>query len=403
MKTIIAGKKVLFGISGSIAVYKVAEWVRELHMAEAEVTVVMTDAATRFVAPLTLATLSGRRVFTGMFEPDAGEEVTHITLARDSDLFIIAPATAQTIAKLAHGLADDLLSALALVYRGRALVFPAMNSNMYCHRATQTNLDRLREFGYTVIEPGEGKLACGDEGVGRLVDWSIARESILSIFAPQDLEGQTVLITAGPTWEPLDPARHISNRSSGKMGYDLARTAKRRGANVVLISGPSSIQSVPGVNLVRVKTAMQMHDAVLEHYSHADIVVMAAAVSDYRPEQTMEQKVKKGGKSLELKMLPNPDILKKLGARKKKKNGRPVLVGFAAESKNHLEEGKRKLREKKLDLIVINDILGADTGFGSETNQVSLVDREYQLEKLPLLPKEVCADMIWDKIVKLLQ
>jgi len=403
MKTILAGRKILFGISGSIAVYKAAEWVRELRMAEAEVTVVMTDAATRFVAPLTLATLSGRRVYTEMFEPDAGEAMTHISLARDCDLFIIAPATAQTIAKLAHGLADDLLSTLALAYRGSLLVFPAMNSNMYCHTATQKNLSRLRDFGYTVIEPGEGKLACGDEGVGRLVDWRAARESILSIFAPQDLEGQTVLITAGPTWESFDPARHISNRSSGKMGYEMARTAKRRGANVVMISGPTSMASVPGINLIRVTTAMQMHDAVMEYYSQADIVVMAAAVSDYRPEKTMEQKVKKGGKFLELKMVPNPDILKKLGARRKKKNRRPLLVGFAAESKDHLEEGQRKLKEKKLDLIVINDILGADTGFGCDTNQVCLVDREYQLEKLPLLSKEVCADMIWDKIVRLLQ
>ena len=403
MKTMLTDKKILFGISGSIASYKAAEWVRDLHLAEAEVTVVMTDAATRFVTPLTLATLSGRRVYTGMFETDAGEEMTHISLARDCDLFIIAPATAHTIAKLAHGLADDLLSTLALAYRGQILVFPAMNSNMYCHAATQANLSRLGELGYTVIEPGEGRLACGDEGIGRLVAWSVARESILSVFAPQDLEGLTVIITAGPTWEPFDPARHIGNRSSGKMGVELARTAKRRGADVILISGPTSMASVPNIKLINITTAQQMHDAVMENYPHADIVVMAAAVSDYRPELTMAQKVKKGSKFLELKMKPNPDILKKLGARRKRKNGRPLLVGFAAESKNHLEEGRRKLKEKKLDLIVINDILGADTGFGSDTNQVSLIDREYQLEKLPLLSKEVCAGMIWDRIVKLLQ
>ena len=403
IKTMLTDKKILFGISGSIAAYKAAEWVRDLHLAEADVTVVMTDAATRFVTPLTLATLSGRRVYTGMFETDAGEEMTHISLARDCDLFIIAPATAQTIAKLAHGLADDLLSTLALAYRGNILVFPAMNSNMYCHAATQANLKRLSELGYSVIEPGEGKLACGDEGVGRLVDWSVARESILSAFSPQDLEGLTVLITAGPTWEPFDPARHIGNRSSGKMGFELARTAKRRGADVVLISGPTSMASVPNIKLINITTALQMHDAVMENYPHADIVVMAAAVSDYRPEQTMAQKVKKGDKFLEFKMKPNPDILKKLGAHRKKKNGRPLLVGFAAESKDHLEEGRRKLMEKKLDLIVINDILGADTGFGSDTNQISLIDREYELEKLPLLPKEDCADIIWDRIVKLLQ
>ena len=403
MKTILAGKRILFGISGSIAVYKAAEWIRELRRAEAEVRVVMTDAATRFIAPLTFATLSGKRVYTGMFEADAGEEMTHISLARDCDLYIIAPATAQTITKLAHGLADDLLSILALAYRGSVLVFPAMNSNMYCHAATQSNLRRLEELGYHVVSPGEGKLACGEEGVGRLVDWAIARESILSIFSPKDLKGQTVLITAGPTWEPFDPARHISNPSSGKMGYELARTAKRRGANVVLISGPTSMAADSGIELIRITTAMQMHNAVMEYYSQADIVVMAAAVSDYRPEKNLEQKVKKGRKSLELKLVSNPDILKKLGSQRKKKDKRPLLVGFAAESKDHLEEGQRKLKEKKLDLIVINDIVGTDTGFGSDTNQVFLLDREYELEKLPLLPKEVCADMIWDKIVKLLQ
>ena len=402
MKSILTNKKILFGISGSIAVYKAVEWVRELRLAEAEVTVVMTDAATRFVAPLTLATLSGRRVHTGMFEAGAGEEVTHISLARESDLFLIAPATARTIAKLAHGLADDLLSVLNLAYRGNVLVFPAMNSNMYCHAATQANLSRLKEMGYTVIAPGAGRLACGDEGVGRLVEWCVARESILSVFTPHDLTGQTVLITSGPTWEPFDPARHISNRSSGKMGYELAKTAKRRGAKVVLISGPTSLASIPDIKLIHVTSALQMHDAVMENYSHADIIVMAAAVSDYRPDQTEAQKGKKGGEKLEFKLVPNPDILKKLGARRKRKNGRPLLVGFAAESQDHIEEGKRKLKEKKLDLIVINDILGADTGFGSETNQVSLIDKEYQLERLPLLSKELCADMIWDRIVKLL-
>ena len=229
MRSILSNKKILFGISGSIAVYKAIEWVRELRLAEAEVTVVMTEAATRFVAPLTLATLSGKRVFTGMFEADAGEEVTHINLARDRDLFLIAPATAQTIAKLAHGLADDLLSALALAYRGNVLVFPAMNSNMFCHAATQANLSRITEMGYTVIAPGAGKLACGDEGVGRLVEWCNARESILSALSPQDLAGQTVLITAGPTWEPIDPARHLSNRSSGKWAMNLRKQQKDAG------------------------------------------------------------------------------------------------------------------------------------------------------------------------------
>jgi len=402
MKSLLADKKILFGISGSIAVYKAAEWVRELAKTGADVTVVMSDAATRFVSSLTFATLSGNRVYTGMFEPDAGENVTHINLARECDLFIIAPATAQTIAKLANGFADNLLSSLALASRAKMLVFPAMNSNMYCHAATQANLARLKEYEYSIIEPEEGILACGDEGVGRLVEWGVAREAILSSFTPQDLKEQTVIITAGPTYEPFDPARHMSNRSSGKMGFALARSAKRRGAKVILISGPTSLEVPSGVEMINVTSAVQMHDAVMENYNNADIVVMSAAVSDYRPEKTMAQKIKKGSDSIGLEMVPNPDILKELGKRKDKTK-RPLLVGFAAESSDHLEEGKRKLKEKNLDLIVINDIIGKDTGFGTDTNQVNLIDRDYQLEKLPLLSKEECAFIIWDKIVKLLQ
>jgi phosphopantothenoylcysteine decarboxylase/phosphopantothenate--cysteine ligase len=402
MKTILAGKKILFGITGSIAAYKAAEWVRELTKEEVEVTVVMTEAATRFVSSLTFAALSGRRVYTGMFESDAGEEMTHISLARECDLYIIAPATAQTIAKLSYGFADDLLSTLVLASKAKVIIFPAMNSNMYCHAATQANLCRLQEYGYEVITPEEGKLACGDEGIGRLIAWESARETILSVFADQDLQDQTVLITAGPTWESYDPARHLSNRSSGKMGYSLARTAKRRGAKVILISGPAALAPPPGIEIINIVSAQQMHDAVMEQYGRADIVVMAAAVSDYRPGKSKEQKVKKGGKSIGLELVPNPDILKKLG-QKKKRAKQPLLVGFAAESIDHIEEGQRKLKEKNLDLIVINDIIGTDTGFGADTNQVTLIDRDYQLEKLPLFSKEECADMIWNKIIKLLQ
>jgi phosphopantothenoylcysteine decarboxylase / phosphopantothenate---cysteine ligase len=402
MTSLLTGKKILFGVSGSIAVYKAAEWVRNLTKDDAEVSVVMTDAATRFVSSLTFAALSGRRVYTDMFERDAGEQVTHINLARENDLVIIAPATAQTIAKLAHGLADDLLSALMLANKSKVLVFPAMNSNMYSHAATQANLNKLREYGYGVISPEHGKLACGDEGIGRLVDWEIAREKILSTFAVQDLRDQTVLVSAGPTWESFDPARLLSNRSTGKMGYALARVARRRGARVILVSGPCGGSPPPGAEMVNVMSGTEMHDAIMAQYDNADIIVMAAAVSDYRPGKTMAQKLKKGTKSIELELVPNPDILKKLGA-KKNKSKRPLLIGFAAESMEHLEAGQRKLKEKNLDLIVINDILGKDTGFGTDTNQVSLIDRDYQLEKLPLVTKEECAEMIWDKVVKLRQ
>ncbi len=401
MKSLLVGKKILFGVSGSIAVYKTAEWVRELTKAGAEVTVVMTEAARRFVSSLTFAALSGRRVYTGMFEADAGENVTHISLARECDLFIIAPATAQTIARLANGFADDLLSCLALASPAKKMVFPAMNSNMYCHPATQNNLSSLKDYGYLVIEPGEGKLACGDEGVGRLVEWDLARDEVLTAFAPHDLRDQTVIITAGPTCEAFDPARHLSNRSSGKMGFALARTAKHRGAKVLLISGPTSLKPPPGVEIINVRSALQMHDAVIGNYESANIVVMAAAVSDYRPRDLVEHKIKKGKDSINFEIVSNPDILKELGQRKKE-SGRPLLVGFAAESSDHIEEGKRKLKEKNLDLIVINDIIGKGTGFGTDTNQVTLFDRDYQVEKLSLLSKEECAYMIWDKVVELI-
>lgn len=402
MKSLLAGKKILFGVSGSIAAYKAAEWVSELTKAGAEVSVVMTEAATRFIAKLTYASLSGRRVYSSMFENDAGEAMTHIKLAQESDLVVIAPATAQTIGRLAHGLCDDLLSTLVLAASCKVLVFPAMNSNMFCHRATQANIALLQEYGYEVNEPGQGRLACGDEGIGRLIDWETARERILAVFSAQDLRDRTIVISAGPTWEPFDPARLLSNRSSGKMGYSLARVASRRGARVILVSGPSAVTPPPGVEMVDVMSGKQMLDAIMDRYDDADIIVMAAAVSDYRPGKPVQQKIKKGGKSIEMELIPNPDILKKLGDTKKKAK-RPLLVGFAAESADHLEEGLRKLAEKNLDLIVINDILGNDTGFGSDTNRVSLIDRDHQQEKLPLLTKEECAAMIWDKVVRLLQ
>jgi len=401
MTTTVSGKKILFGVCGSIAAYKSADWVRELSKAEAQVTVVMTEAATRFVSSLTLAALSGERVYTHMFEADAGEEMSHISLAADCDLIVVSPASAQTIARLAHGMADDLLSTVILAATARVLIFPAMNSKMYCHPATQANCAKLREYGYQVIEPDEGLLACGDEGIGKLVDWQVGREAVLSALAQQDLSNQSVLITAGPTWEALDPVRHLSNRSTGRMGYALARTARRRGAAVTLVSGPTSLAPPPGVEVIKVESAAQMYEAVMDRCEKTDIVVKSAAVSDYRPAKHLRQKMKKSAEKLTLQMVLNPDILLELGKRKKRKK-RPLLVGFAAESTNHLAEGKRKLKNKNLDMIVINDIKGRQTGFGGDTNQITLVDKSGQAEKLPLLSKEECADIIWDRALSLL-
>ncbi|MBE9519996.1 MAG: bifunctional phosphopantothenoylcysteine decarboxylase/phosphopantothenate--cysteine ligase CoaBC [Proteobacteria bacterium] len=401
MTTTVAGKKILFGLCGSIAAYKSAGWVRELSKAEAQVTVIMTDAASRFVSSLTLSALSGQRVYTHMFEADAGEEMSHISLAADCDLIVVSPASAHTIARLAHGMADDLLSTVILAATARVLIFPAMNSKMYCHPATQANCAKLREYGYQVIEPGEGLLACGDEGIGKLVDWQVGRETILSALTQQDLSNKSVLITAGPTWESLDPVRHLSNRSTGRMGYALARTARRRGAEVTLVSGPTSLEPPPGIEVIRVESAAQMYEAVMDRYEQADIVVKSAAVSDYRPAKHLQQKIKKSAEKITMQMVPNPDILLEMGKRKKRKK-KPLLVGFAAESRNHLAEGKRKLKNKNLDMIVINDIKGCQTGFGSDTNQITLVDKSGQTEKLPLLSKEECADIIWDRSLSLL-
>lgn len=393
----LAGKNILFGMTGSIAACKASGWVSSLVKEEAAVTVVMTGAATRFVTPLTLAAISGNRVHTDMFEHERAEQIPHIGLARECDLYVIAPATAHTIACLAHGMADSLVASLALATRTSILVFPAMNSQMYNHPATRKNLNTLGDFGYTVVDPSNGPLACGEEGPGRLVEWNMAREYILAALAPQDLAGRSVVVTAGPTREPLDPVRFIGNPSSGRMGYELARAARRRGAAVTLVSGPVSLDAPPGVEVVQVKTALEMYKEVMAR-RESDIIVKAAAVADFRPAEVSGRKVKKRDAAASISLERNPDILMELG-QARESGCSPLLVGFAAESHDHLEEGGRKLREKNIDLIVVNDILGESTGFEASTNKVTLLDREGTAEEMPLLSKEEAADRIWDRVV----
>mgnify|MGYP001194448036 CR=1 FL=1 len=392
-------KKILLGITGSIAAYKVADWVRALRREGCQVTVVMTESACRFISPLTMAALSGNPVHTDMFNAKAPETIPHITLAREHDLLVIAPASAQTIARLAHGLADNLLATIALAFSGPTLVCPAMNSVMFQHPATQTNLATIKSYGYQVIDPDCGTMACGEEGPGRLTDWQNARQAILSAFVPKTLANEHVLITAGPTRELFDPVRFLSNPSTGKMGYALASTASQRGATVTLISGPTALTTPPGVHCIQVTTALEMQKEVMNCLDAATLVVKAAAVSDYRPTETEPHKVKKGKAALALKLVANPDILKDLGKRRKKV---PLLVGFAAESRDHLKEGARKLNEKNLDLIVINDIGGKETGFAADTNRVTLLDRNGTQEELPLLSKEETAHRIWDAVARLM-
>ena len=395
--TSLSGKRILFGVTGSIAAYKAAGWVRELTTRSASVTVIMTTAAKRFVTAMTFGALSGNRVYSDMFADQPEELMAHITVSREADVLLIAPATAHTISRLACGMADDLLSTVVLAAKIPIVVCPAMNTAMYSHPATRQNIDRLRELGYHVVPADSGELACGEEGSGRLPEWEIVQEKLIALFCPQDLLGKRIVITAGPTRESLDPARYLSNRSSGKMGYALARTAARRGAVVTLVSGPVALAAPHGVTTIQVVTAQQMHAQVLELSGAADIIVKAAAVSDFKPTTYRSQKIKKAQGFTSIAVEENPDILAELGRKRRKGS---LLVGFAAESRNHEAEGRRKLLQKKADLVVVNDIMGSKTGFDVETNQVILVDANAS-KQLPLLSKEETANRIWDHILKL--
>ncbi len=392
------GKRILLGVTGSIAAYKAAEWIRSLVKEEAIVTVVMTKSAERFVAPLTFSALSGNQVYRDMFDDEPDRVMAHINLSREADAILVAPATARTIARLSSGMPDDLLSTVILAARIPVVVCPAMNSNMLEHPATQQNINCLQQYGYHLVQPGSGSLACGDTGDGRLPDWDVAREALLALFEPKDLECRKVLITAGPTREPLDPARFLSNRSSGKMGFALARTARRRGAEVTLVTGPVALIDPPGVEVVRVTTAEEMREVVMQRSGTVQVIVKSAAVADFKPAAYQGHKIKKTDQLFKLDLVKNTDILAGLGENRIQGQ---VLVGFAAESRNHVGEGQRKLKEKNLDLIVVNDILGAQTGFDVETNQVTLIDKT-GVAVLPLLTKEDTANRIWNKVISLL-
>ncbi len=397
ISTSLVGKHVLLGVTGSIAAFKAAGWVRNLTTQSARVTVIMTRAAERFITSTTFSALSGYQVYKDMFAEQPDELMAHITLSREADVLLIAPATAHTIARLAHGMADDLLSTVVLAAKIPVVICPAMNTAMFNHPATEKNLLQLQEIGYHVVQPACGDLACGEEGPGRLPEWEKVQEKLVSLFCPQDLAGKKIVVTAGPTREPLDPARYLSNRSSGKMGYALAQTAARRGAEVTLISGPVQLKEPPMTSTIQVTTARQMHEQVVNIAGEADIIVMAAAVADFKPRNYQQQKIKKAQGIRSIELVDNQDILLELG--KKRRKG-CLLVGFAAETRDHEAEGRRKLAQKKADLIVVNDILGVDTGFDVETNQVTLVDRKGK-KILPLLSKEDTANLIWNHILDL--
>jgi phosphopantothenoylcysteine decarboxylase/phosphopantothenate--cysteine ligase len=388
--------KIILGIGGGIAAYKAAELARLLMQENHQVQAVMTAAAQEFVRPMTFAALTGRKVLTDLFALESAIE--HIAVGQEHDILAIAPATADLMAKMAHGLADDFLTTLYLAFTGPVVVAPAMNVNMWNHPATQANLETLRRRGHRIVEPESGYLACGMTGPGRLADPETIVEAIGSeLQKRRDFEGETILVTAGPTQEPLDPVRYISNRSSGKMGYALAEAAAARGARVILISGPVHLAPPRGVEVIPVRTAVEMREKVMENLGPAGIVIKAAAVADFHLSKVPDHKVKKTAARISLELDPTPDILAELGRKK----GDRVLIGFAAETQNLLQEARRKLDSKNCDMVVGN-LVGADeSGFESDLNEVVLVMRTGDTVSLARAPKREIADRIFDEILKL--
>jgi phosphopantothenoylcysteine decarboxylase/phosphopantothenate--cysteine ligase len=415
---VLLNKRILVGICGGIACYKAVELVSRLQQAGALVDVIMSERADEFVRPLTFSTLSHRPVYSDLWEPSGRAAETHIALAEEADILVVVPATASTIAKLAHGMADNMLTAVALATKAPLLLAPAMHHNMYTHPATQANLALLRERGAYFVEPEIGRLASGEVGMGRLPDTSVLLGAINVVLGRNgDLAGRRVVVTAGGTHEPIDPVRYIGNRSSGKMGYALAPEARDRGAYVILISGSVVLDTPYGVEVRRVETALQMRDAVHEAVIDADALVMSAAVADYRPAVAATQKIKKSGSGAQeldeqngfsLRLVRNPDILEELADSVDRHTGnerprrRLVRVGFAAETSDLVNYARAKLVAKRLDLLVANDVSRPDSGFGTETNKVYIFHANGAMEDLPVMPKTGVAAAIWDRVVPLL-
>ncbi|MGL4990398.1 MAG: bifunctional phosphopantothenoylcysteine decarboxylase/phosphopantothenate--cysteine ligase CoaBC [Sarcina sp.] len=389
-------KCVVVGVSGGIAVYKALDVISRLKKHDIDVRVIMTNSATEFVTPLSFQYLSQNMVITDMFAEPKAFEIQHISLAQKADLMLIVPATANIIGKVANGIADDMLSTTIMATKSKVVFAPAMNTNMFENVIVQNNISKLRNFGYEFIEPASGRLACGDIGKGKLADTQIITEKVLSmLYDKKDLVGKNVIITAGPTRAEIDPVRFISNKSTGKMGYEIAREARDRGANVTLISGSDSIERPIDVDFIKINTNEQMYNAVMEKFDDADIVIKAAAVADYKPKSYSMQKIKKQEGDLSLILERDRDILKTLGDKKTKQ----ILVGFAAESNNLIENATKKLNTKNLDYIVANNILSETTGFGSDENKVTIISKKGKVD-LEVMSKREVAKNIFDIIGK---
>jgi phosphopantothenoylcysteine decarboxylase/phosphopantothenate--cysteine ligase len=394
------GKRVVLGVTGGIAAYKAAEFVRLLVKAEVDVHVVMTENAQRFITPLTFQTLSGNPVVADPFTLLDDAKIGHIALADLAEMVVILPATANVIGKIANGIADDFLSTMVMATRAPVLFIPSMNVNMWENKALQKNIQTLLELGHHLLEPGEGELACHWYGKGRLPELNEVVERMEDIFSPKDLKGERILITGGPTQEPIDPVRFITNRSSGKMGYALAKMARRRGAEVILVTGPTSLPLPQrDIKCVPVRSAEEMRKAVLTHLEGVSVVIKAAAVSDYRPKMISQKKIKKGDSNTTLALERTKDILEELG----KKKGNRILIGFAAETEDLIANAQKKLRGKNLDLVVANDVTQPGAGFGLGTNQVKILFHSGKIRDLPLMSKEEVSKLILDEAVHLLK
>lgn len=392
-------KCVVIGVTGGIAVYKALDVISALRKKDIEVHVIMTESASKFVNPLTFQSISQNMVVTDMFAEPKAWEIQHISLAQKADLMLIAPATANIIGKVANGISDDMLSTTIMAASKAKVIFaPAMNTNMYQNKIVQNNIKKLKDFGYEFIEPASGRLACGDVGVGKLADVNTIVERVLAELndKEQDLKGKKVLISAGPTIAPIDPVRYITNRSTGKMGYAIAEEARDRGAEVVLVSGPTNLNPPKDVKIINIKTNEEMKNEILEYFEWADIVIKSAAVADYKPKEYSKEKIKKGEGDLNLCLTRDNDILKSLGDMKTHQ----VLVGFAAESNDVLKNAEKKLKNKNLDFIVANDITATDTGFGSEDNKVIIISKDNEKLELEKMSKREVASNIFDMILE---
>ena len=396
--------RITLGVTGGVAAYKAAELVRRLQQEGYNVQVVMTRSAREFITPLTFAALSGQKVITDLFGDSSGSEanlesaIEHIAVAQRTDLLLVAPATADIIAKFARGVADDFLTTLYLASTAPVVIAPAMNVNMWNHAATQENVEMLRARGAKIVEPDEGYLACGMTGPGRLAGLEEILAAVREVTKSQrDLEGETILVSAGPTCEDLDPVRYITNRSSGKMGYAVAEAAAKRGAKVFLVSGPVNLETPAGIERIDVRTAEEMHRAVVERFAQASVAILTAAVADYRPVERRGEKIKKGVAPLAISLEPTTDILAAVARNK----GEKIVVGFAAETDHVAEHARKKLASKNADLIVANDVTAEGAGFDRDTNVVTLFSRDGRDLALPKMPKSEVAQRIMDEVIRL--